>query len=58
MVLILLLLLCSNDNLIIKLHQKNSYRDEECLFIGCFKVGSVQRMTNKEALVHFIYKPT
>ena len=58
MVLILLLLLCSNDNLIIKLHQKNSYHDEECLFIGCFKVESVQRMTNKEALVHFIYKPT
>ena len=41
MVLILLLLLCNHDNLILKLHQKNSYLDEGWLFIGSFKLGSV-----------------
>ena len=57
MVLILLLLLCTHDNLILKLHQKNSYLDEGWLFVGSFKVGSVPGTTNKEVLAQFIYKP-
>ena len=56
MVLILLLLVYSHDNLIVKLHQKkNSYLDERWLFIGSFKVGSVPGMINKEVLAEFVY---
>ena len=50
MVLILLSLFCNHDNLILKLHQKNSYLDEGWLFIGRFKVGSVPGVINKEVL--------
>ena len=57
MVLILLLLLCNHDNLIPKLHQKNSYLDEGWLFIGSSKVGSVPGMIMKEVLAQFRYKP-
>ena len=57
MVLILCLLLCNHDNLILKLHQKkNSYFDKAWIFIGSFKVESVQEMINKEVLAQFIYK--
>ena len=42
MVVILLSFLCNYYNLTLKLHQgKRSYSDEEWLFIGRFKVGSV-----------------
>ena len=58
MALILLLLPCFNhNNLILKLHQKISFLDEEWLFIGSFKIGSVPGMTNKEMLPKSIYKP-
>ena len=57
MVLILLPFLCNYDNLILKLHQKNSYVDEGWLFIGSFKVGSVPTMISKGVLAQFIYKP-
>ena len=58
MVLILLRLLCNHDNLVLNLHQKNSYLDEGWRFIGSFKVlGSVLRMINKEMLAQFIYRP-
>ena len=39
-------------------HQKNSYLNEERLFIGRIKIGSLPRMINKEVLAQFIYKPT
>ena len=46
MVVILLSFLCNYDNLTLKLHQgKRSYSDEEWLFIGRFKVGSVPGMS-------------
>ena len=35
---------------------KNSYLDEEWLFIMSFKVGSVTGMINKEVLAQFIYE--
>ena len=57
MVLILLLLHFNHDNLILKLHQKNSYIDKGWLFMGSFKVESVPGMIYKEVLAHFIYKP-
>ena len=57
MVLIFLFLLCNHDNLILKLHQKNSCLDEEWIFIGSFKVGSVPEIINKEVLSQFLYKP-
>ena len=58
MVVILLSFLCNHENLMLKLHQKkNSYLDEGWLFIGIFKIGSVQGMRNKEALAPFTYKP-
>ena len=57
MVLILFLLLWNHDNLILKLHKKNSYLDGGWLFVGSFKVGSVTGMINKEVLAQFIYKP-
>ena len=44
MVLVLLPLVCNHDNLIQKLHQKNSYLDEGWFFIGRFRVGSVPGM--------------
>ena len=44
MAVILLSLLCNYDNLTLKLHQEKwSYPDEEWIFIGRFKVGSVPR---------------
>ena len=56
MVLIFLLLLCSHDNLILKLHQKkSSYIDEEWLFIGSLKAGSVLGIINKEVQALFLY---
>ena len=36
---------------------KKSYVDDWWFFIGRFNVGSVSQMSNKEALVLFIYKP-
>lgn len=48
-------LLCKDDNLIIKLYQKeSSYFDEEWRFIGIFQVGNVPGMKNVLAL--FTYK--
>ena len=59
MVLIVLLLLRSHDNLILKIHQQiNGYLNEGLLFIGGFKVGNVPEMVNTEVLTQFIYKPT
>ena len=59
MVLIVLLLLRSHDNLILKIHQQiNGYLNEGLLFIGGFKVGNVPEVINKEVLNQFIYKPT
>ena len=50
-------LLCNHDNLTLKLHhQKNSYLDEGCLFIGRLKVGSVPGMISKVVLAQFIYR--
>ena len=57
MALIFLSLICNLDNLVLKLHPKNSYLDEGWIFIGGFKVGSVPGMINKEMLGQFIYKP-
>ena len=57
MVLVFLSLLCNHDNLILKLHQKKVAIDEEWLFIGRSKVGSVPGMINKEVLAQAIYKP-
>ena len=55
MLLILLLLLCNQDNLILKLHQKkNNDLNEGWFFIGSFKVGSLPGMINKEVLAQFI----
>ena len=43
---ILLSFLCNYDHLAIELHQeKRSYPDEEWIFIGRFKVGSVPGMS-------------
>ena len=53
LVLILLSFLCNHENLILKLHQKNSYRDAGWLFIHRLGVGSVPEMMNKEVLVQF-----
>ena len=50
-------LFCNHGNLILKLRKK-SYLNEMCLFIGCFKVGSLTRMINKELLAQVICKPT
>ena len=50
--------LCNHGNLTLKLHQKNSYLNEDWLFIGRFKVGRLPRMINKEVLAQLIYKPT
>ena len=46
MVVILLYFLCNYDNLTLKWYQeKSSYPDEEWIFIGRFKVGSVSGMS-------------
>ena len=46
LVVTLLSFLCNYDTLILKLHQrKRRYPDEGWVFIGRFKVGSVQGMT-------------
>ena len=37
--------------------RKNSYLNEEWLFIGRLKTGSLPRMINKEVLAQFLYKP-
>ena len=50
MVVILLSLFCNHDNLMLNLHKKNRHLDEECLFIGRFKVRSVPRMRNKRSV--------
>ena len=39
------------------IYHKKNYVDDWFLFIGRFNVGSVSRMSNKEALALFIYKP-
>ena len=47
----LLCLLYNHDNLILRSHQrKSNYLNEGWLFIGRFKMRSVPRMKNKEAL--------
>ena len=55
MVSILLLLFCNKNNFLYII--KNSYLEEEWLFIDRFKVGCVQGIINKEVLAQFIYKP-
>ena len=47
----------NHDDLILKLHQKNSYLNERWLFIGAFKVERVPGMMNKKLLAQLIYKP-
>ena len=56
-VLSFLLLLCNHDNLTLKFHQKHSFLIEGWLLIERIKVGSLQRMINKEVLAQFICKP-
>ena len=62
MIVILLSFLCNYDNLTLKLHQgKRCYPNEEWLFIGRFKVGSVPGMsvaleaTKKSTKIHHKY---
>ena len=51
-------LLCNRDNLILKLHEKNSYLDEGWLLIGRLQVGSVPGIIYKEVLPQFIKRHT
>ena len=59
MVVVLLLFLCDNESLILKLNQETySYLHEGWFLIGRFKVGSVTKIQNRAALALFMYKPT